>query len=94
MGVYIEQKNQVIAEVAIGGQALEDTIQQLHALHAEVEAYQPTFDEVEAVHQVGDGMSHWHTRTHTHTHTHTSRMCITSLTSSWCPTDCTVGHGV
>ena len=52
VGAYIEQKNQVIAEVAIGGQALEDTIQQLRTLYAEVEAYQPTFDEVEALHQV------------------------------------------
>ena len=52
VGAYIEEKNQVIAEVAIGGQALEDTIQQLRSLYAEVEAYQPKFDEVEAVHQV------------------------------------------
>lgn len=52
VGAYIEEKSQVVAEMAIGGQALEDTIQQLRALYAEVEAYQPTFDEVEAVHQV------------------------------------------
>lgn len=51
VGAYIEQKNQTIAEVAIGGQALEETIQQLRGLHAEVEAYQPTFDEAEAIHQ-------------------------------------------
>ena len=73
MGAYIEEKNQTIAEVAIGGQALEDTIQQLRALYAEVEAYQPTFDEAEAMHQVEMVF------THTHAHTHTSGMYITSL---------------
>lgn len=72
MGAYIEAKNQVIAEVAIGGQALEDTIQQLRALYAEVEAYQPTFDEAEGIHQVG-------MVSHARTHAHTPGMYITSL---------------
>nr|WAW84868.1 alpha-actinin [Halisarca dujardinii] len=51
IGSYIEAKNTEITEVSIGGQALEETVQQLQAINAELVAYQPNIDEVSDIHQ-------------------------------------------
>ena len=52
IGAYIEEKNKEVADVSIGGQALEETVQKLQELNADIEAYQPNIDEAESIHQV------------------------------------------
>jgi hypothetical protein len=52
IGAYIEEKSKDVADVSIGGQALEETVKRLQELTAEVEAYQPKIDEAETLHQV------------------------------------------
>jgi actinin alpha len=51
IGAYIEEKSKDVADVSIGGQALEETVKRLQELTAEVEAYQPKIDEAETLHQ-------------------------------------------